>query len=68
MNAWGALTIVLFTAIVAVCILWDRQADRQAAFRWEERFYQPHLRAWGRVIDVASRSTPEIHERIRSDG
>jgi hypothetical protein len=59
MNAWLFGTLVLIVAIVAVCVLADRQADRRAAFRWEERFYQPQLPARrGRVIDVQTVTPP----------
>ena len=61
MNAWLFGTIVLCTALVVVGILIDKHADRGAAFRWEERFYQPQLPArQGPVIDVSSRPVRSI--------
>ena len=61
MNAWFALTVVLCTAFVVVGILIDKHADRGAAFRWEERFYQPQLPARrGRVVDARSRPVQSI--------
>jgi hypothetical protein len=63
-NAWAFGSIVLVVAICVAGWLLDRWADRGAAFRWEERFYQPGLPVRrGRVIDVQTRNAPRPSDR-----
>jgi hypothetical protein len=58
------ITVIFVVFICRVATLVDREADRRAAFRWEERFYQPGLPVRrGRVIDVQTRNAPRPSDR-----